>query len=322
MTTITVVELARDVDDFLVFKRALGYPYRRSEQTLRSFQRFVESDAHPGSRLNLEAILKRWLNRIDGRKPITVGLELGIIRQLCLYRRRRDPHSFVPDHALAPVVESSFVPHIFSYDEVHRILKAVEIHRIYNVSTTMLRTLVLVLYCTGLRLGEAARLQLQDIDLEGLIFVIRESKGRTRIVPFRADLGRELHTYLSERDLVAGDVNGDGNTALFLRRNGQPISLRTASQAIRRILRKIGIKPEEGRVGARPYEFRHAFAVHRLTDWYRHGIDIHARLPWLSAYMGHVNVLGTEVYLAATPELMKLASQRFEGRLKTARKTR
>ncbi|MDP3843273.1 MAG: hypothetical protein Q8Q81_11890 [Oxalobacteraceae bacterium] len=68
--------------------------------------------------------------------------------------------------------------------------------------------------------------------------------------------------------------------------------------------------------------YRHAFAVHRLTDWYRKGVDIQAKLPWLSAYMGHVDVLGTEVYLAATPELMQFASQRFHGRLQKARKDR
>lgn len=322
MTTITIAALVRDIDDFLVFKRALGYSYQRGELTLRSFKRFVEGDVHPDSKFMLEATLKRWLNRTDGRKPVTAGLELGVIRQLCLYRRRRDPYSFVPDHALAPVVEAPFEPHIFSYDEVHRILKAVEIHQCKNVSAKMLRTLILVLYCTGLRLGEAVRLRLPDIDLARQIFVVRESKGRTRIVPFRADLARELHTCLSERDLVASDVDGDGNAALFLRRNGQPLPLRTASQAIRRILRKEGIKPQEGRLGPCPYEFRHAFAVHRLTDWYRQGIDIHAKLPWLSAYMGHVNVLGTEVYLAATPELMELASQRFEERLRTARRAR
>ena len=43
---------------------------------------------------------------------------------------------------------------------------------------------------------------------------------------------------------------------------------------------------------------------------------------WLSAYMGHQNVLGTEVYLAATPELLSLASQRFERRLLRARRQR
>jgi hypothetical protein len=40
-------------------------------------------------------------------------------------------------------------------------------------------------------------------------------------------------------------------------------------------------------------------------------VDIHSRLPWLSAYLGHVNLLGTEKYLAATPELLSLAAKRF-----------
>jgi integrase len=70
-----------------------------------------------------------------------------------------------------------------------------------------------------------------------------------------------------------------------------------------------------GRLGTRPYDFRHAFAVHRITKWYRQGVDVQARLPWLSAYMGHVNVLGTESYLHATPELLQIASKRFEHRL-------
>jgi integrase len=81
-------------------------------------------------------------------------------------------------------------------------------------------------------------------------------------------------------------------------------------------LRKLGIKPQSGRIGARPYEFRHAFAVHRLTAWAEEGLDIHAKLPWLSAYLGHQNVIGTEVYLKATPRLLELASDRFEQHLR------
>ena len=75
-----------------------------------------------------------------------------------------------------------------------------------------------------------------------------------------------------------------------------------------------GLKPEKGRVGPRPYDLRHAFAVHRLSRWYRQGVDLHARLPWLSAYMGHVDILGTETYLSATPELMNLAANRLRRR--------
>jgi integrase/recombinase XerD len=46
--------------------------------------------------------------------------------------------------------------------------------------------------------------------------------------------------------------------------------------------------------------------------WAVEGVDVHAKLSWLSAYLGHQNVLGTEVYLKATPQLLRLASQRFE----------
>jgi integrase len=83
--------------------------------------------------------------------------------------------------------------------------------------------------------------------------------------------------------------------------------------------RMAGLKPAIGRVGPRPYDLRHTFAVHRLTRWYRQRVDLHARLPWLSAYLGHVNLLGTEVYLTATPELLALAARRFRRRFAGAR---
>src|SRR4029077_14813833 len=104
--------------------------------------------------------------------------------------------------------------------------------------------------------------------------------------------------------------------------DGSALTVQSASDAIRRLLRELGMKPPSGRIGARPYEFRHAFAVHRLTAWACAGVDVHARLPWLSAYLGHQNVLGTEVYLKATPQLLQLASQRFEQHSRGKRRLR
>ncbi len=76
------------------------------------------------------------------------------------------------------------------------------------------------------------------------------------------------------------------------------------------------MKPRRDRAGPRPYDFRHTFAVHRLMAWYHKGVDLHAHLPWLSAYMGHDNLLGTETYLTATPELLRVASNRFAHRFR------
>ena len=120
-TSVSVAELAQDIEGFLAFKRALGYAYHRGEFTLRCFRRFVEQRSAKRAKVDLEPLLKEWVGRIDGRKAVSVGLEFGVVRQLCLYRRRRHPHSFVPDHGWAPVKEAPFLPYIFSREEIRRL---------------------------------------------------------------------------------------------------------------------------------------------------------------------------------------------------------
>lgn len=310
-TKVTAESLAIDAAEFLAFKRAMGMSYRRAEFALNSFVRFVH--ARYGQRpAQLEQAVTLWATRVEDRKAVTVGNEFGVVRQLCLFRRRRDPRAFVPDHSVAPVKESTFVPYIFSRDEVLALIESATRHEGRSMWGAMLRALSLVMYCTGMRLGEATRLRMDDVDLRRGVLTVQRSKGRSRILPIRDDLVAELRQYLRIRDEVLATKGGDASPTLFVRRNGSALTVRAASDVLRRLLRDLGLKPPRGRAGARPYEFRHAFAVHRLTAWAVEGVNVHARLPTLSAYLGHVNVLGTEVYLKATPELLTLASQRFE----------
>ncbi|MER8602000.1 hypothetical protein NKH09_29955 [Mesorhizobium sp. M1339] len=132
------------------------------------------------------------------------------------------------------------------------------------------------------------------------------------------DLVGELRCYIDYRCQILIDQHCADPEALFARRNGSPLTTACASDAIHRILRDLGSKSAQGRVGARPYEFLHASAVHRLTMRAQEGVDIHAKLPLLSAYLGHQNLLGTEVYLKATPQLLELASTRFEQHVRRA----
>lgn len=97
-----------------------------------------------------------------------------------------------------------------------------------------------------------------------------------------------------------------------INQKGLPSS--TAFTTLVKLFRQAGLKPKSGRTGPRPYDLRHTFAVHRLTRWYRQGADLQARLPWLSAYMGHIDIMGTETYLTATPALLGLAGNRFRRR--------
>ena len=302
--------LAAEFEEFLVFKRAMGFPYVRPEFTLRSFDRFIHEHGGATPRAALDKLLLAWLSRIEGRKAVTVACDLGTIRQFCLFRRRRDPNAFVPGRSWAPQsTQSQFLPHILSSDEIRRLLAQTEKLRDPFRQLTI-RTLVIILYCTGLRVGEPLRLCLGDVDLEAGTFFIRDSKGKSRLVPYGRDLQRTLRDYRAQRDMIA-DTAPD--TALLVQADGRPVGVRAGAESLTRLLRSAGLKPPKGRIGPRPYDIRHTFAVHRLTQWHRNGVDVHSRLPLLSAYMGHNNILGTEVYLTATPELLALAGQRFEA---------
>lgn len=314
MRRATPVSLAAEIDEFLVFKRALGYSYRRSEATLRSLQRFALSQHAPRTRIDLARTISRWLDRLPNRKPVTRACDLGAVRQLCHFRRRQHPDGYLPSIALAPQTESRYRPYVFSHEEIRALVQAGSQHQGRNFWPGLLRLLILTTYCTGLRFGETVRLQCTDVDLASRVLHIRGSKGRTRLVPFGADLAAEFQAYRPQRDALLSAKGERRYTALLIGRYGRPVTLKGASECVRRLLRQLGLKVAHGRAGPRPYDLRHAFAVHRLTAWYREGLDIHARLPWLSAYMGHVSVLGTEVYLHATPELLRLASDRFAKR--------
>jgi site-specific recombinase XerD len=294
---------------FLAYKHSLGLRYEEAQRTLQRFDRYVyRHQRHRKTRSPLDQLIAGWLAQGPSRHPVTVANYLGVVRQFCLFRRRYDPKGFVPDRTWAPQsTESRFVPHVFTAQEIRRLLHQVKRLSCPTLGYTSIRLLVWVLYCTGLRFGEVARLTRGDLDLKQRLFLIRESKGRTRLVPFGADLATAIKQYLKRRALTAGPAN----TPLLLSSRGRPLSRYTVSQTIRRLLRLAGLKPARERQGPRPYDLRHAFAAHRLSRWYRRGINVSLRLPWLSTYMGHRNILGTEKYLTTTPELMALAARRF-----------
>ncbi len=313
---------AGDLKAFLAFKRELGYPYWRAEYTLRELDRFLvdQGRGREGQRL-YESILA-WLARSPGRKPVSVANELSVVRQFYAFLRRQGRRGLrEPSWPQLPTT-SDYVPYVFSIGEVRQLLHLTAKLGGHPFRRMLYRTLILVLYCTGLRFGEALRLRLRDVDVATRTLFILESKGRTRWVPCHRSLCRELKRYLKARKAFAPGGSPDDRFfvgADRIRLPAKRLPKTTAWYTVRRLLQTAGLKPAAGRVGPRPYDFRHAFAVHRLTRWYRAGVDLHARLPWLSAYMGHDDLLGTETYLTSTPELLALAGGRFRRRYATAK---
>jgi integrase/recombinase XerD len=296
-----------EISKFLAFRRAFLTTTWPSAQ-LRRFDSFAA--AH--SRLSLCEAVSAWISENPDRHPLTRSNDLSAVRQFCLYRKRFEPDGFVPDQMIPVMaVRRHFQACILSLQQIRFLLRGIQELNGSQLRQARIRALFLVLYCTGLRLGEALRLSIADVDLKQACFRIGPSKGRSRLVPFGRDLAHELAAWLTARRDSGFTLSP--KTSLFEREDGRPDTLWNAGLQLNTLFRHCGLKPPRGsgRVGLRVHDLRHTFAVHRLQAWYREGQDPEPLLPWLSAYLGHVNLLGTQRYLQATPEILSEASRRM-----------
>jgi integrase/recombinase XerD len=212
-----------------------------------------------------------------------------------------------------PRIASTFQRYIYTHDDIAQLLAAAArpVHPATLMQPQTLRLLVLVLYATGLRAGEALRLRGCDVDLRERLLAVWDSKFfKSRMVPIGTDLCRALAQYRTDR--LRFPRADSEHSVFFATRRGGAISIGRFEHAFTRLLQQTHVGQGFPGHRPRPHDLRATFAVHRLIAWYRAGVDVQARLPALATYLGHVNVSATSVYLTMTPELLLEASRRFE----------
>ena len=301
---------AAQLEDFVSLKRAMGLRYEAAVGLLQRFDRFVSSQ-RPTIDIITPELVDAWLASGCHLNPKTQKKRLGVVRQFCLYLTRFRSDIYVPDRTLVPVHVPVFKAYVYSPNEYRTLLKAAL--ALPSPRSTLLPvtlyTVLLLLYATGLRVGEALRLRLRDVNLEAATILIHETKfGKSRVVPFAPVLGEALRTYLKERLVATTGLDAP----LFINYEGRPYSVDKFSEVFRTLLPAAGITRVPGKRGPRVYDIRHTFALTRVLKWYREGADLQSKLPLLATYMGHVDVLSTQVYLTSTVELLREASSRFE----------
>jgi integrase/recombinase XerD len=170
-----------------------------------------------------------------------------------------------------------------------------------------------LLASTGLRVGEALRLQIDQInlDLDPPQLHILETKFRkSRIVPLHPSTAEHLRHYQAQR----ARLHYDGlSEAFFVSERGQPLQQRALHDWFTRLCQRVAIAPTAGGRAPCLTSFRHTFAVTRMQHWYQQGRDVQALLPHLSVYLGHVHPQESYWYLTAVPELLSAAAHRFEA---------
>jgi integrase len=300
--------LSTKIESYILFRRYFGHAYESQASTLRAFARFVTEHGDRGpltQQLALAFVLACDVT------PNVRARRFGVLRNFADYLSVFDPrtkaldlHALPRSRAIAPV-------RIIEESELLRLLEAArECSPLHPIRGETLRILIGLLASTGLRSGEALRLDRSDVDLERGILLIRKTKFRKdRLVPVHATTRDALCRYACARDTTYPASN---SPAFFLSLRGRRLSPSGFSVGFRQACVKAGLHKGLPR-GVRPHDLRHRFAVTRLVKWHREGANVQARLPLLATYLGHVRYAETAYYVTGTPELLGLAAARAFG---------
>jgi integrase/recombinase XerD len=301
------------VSEYLAFRAARGFqPNPKLERLLNQFVGSLPPDSLDGQVFTQGQALA-WAHAPVGAAPAWLAYRLSAVRQFAVYLAGSGLPVGVPGTRQGPGGSRRATPYLFTNADVQAVMRAAE-ELFTPLRAATMKTLVGVLAVTGMRIGEAIRLDRGDIDHQRGVLTVVESKfGKSRELAVHATTTAALRAYLARSDRPAPAEPTD---AVFTSAVGTRLTYCNVHLAFKRIVAHAGLAPRSMVCRPRPHDLRHTFAVSTLLDAYRDDIGdgehIQARIALLCTYLGHVNPGSTYWYLQAAPELLQLAVNRLE----------
>jgi integrase/recombinase XerD len=310
--TDTSSDLDAAIAAYLAHYRTLGRGYDQEEWVLRSIRAFLAKQGVPDlDRKRFE----QWRSTFTHLHSNSRHTYERIVHNFCRYRRRSEPGCFLPDPASLTRAVAHALPMPIEPAQIARMLtlaSALPPTPNSPLRPAVMRVALVLLYTSGLRLGELLRLTLDDVDPQAGVLQIRESKfHKSRWVPLSPSAWTELHRYLQIRRRHVPDVRSTAPLLCNRSHGWRPYSPTGLYQALHALFELAGVRNPEGQC-PRVHDVRHAFAIEALRRWYAEEADVQVNLPKLALYMGHVSIASTTYYLRWMPAVITQASELFE----------
>jgi integrase/recombinase XerD len=303
------MKLINVVTAYVVMQRSLGLRFKAGDRLLRQFANEM------GNVDIAEVHTDTVVTFLQGAGALTTTwrLKYNVLSGLYRFAISRGYAATCPLPTNVPKLPPSQTPYVYSTEELRRLISSTPV--LYSsrsrLQASMYRTLILLLYGSGMRIGEVLRLSIVDVNLLDRIIMVRDTKFfKTRLVPIGPRLTLELAAH-TERRRNLPMPEGD-NSRLFTSRTGRGWPYSQVITLFQHLRLAAQIECPEGELHPpRLHDLRHTAAVHRVIAWYRDGKDVQRLLPQLATYMGHLDIKSTQRYLRMTPELLEEASRRF-----------
>lgn len=295
--------LSDDITRYVGLHREVGFKFRLQEILLRHFQRFAELTGDDFVRTDTALAWAKEAPSAEQRRE-----RLALVRRFARRMQAEDERYEVPPaRVFGRLMRRRRVPHIYTSDELRRLLEAAS--RLGPENTLRAQThltLFALLASTGLRISEVLVLQLDDITVDGL--VVRNTKFRkNRLVPLHPTARAGLERYVATRVRRC-----TADTSVFLSLRDKGLSYSRVNAIFLRLTREIGLRGKPGTPGPCLHDLRHTFAVRALESAPGDGEAITRHILALSTYLGHAHPSDTYWYLQATPKLMGGISEAAE----------
>jgi integrase/recombinase XerD len=299
--------LSQQLQEYLQLRRLLGHKLADAARLLPRFVAYLE--ANEAEFVTVEAAVA-WALVPEAPAGTTVwGRRMMVVRGFARYLSGIDPRTEVPPAGIIPIRRRWRPPFIYSEADIAALIDQARRAIPQPLRAATYETLIGLLAATGLRVGEAIRLDRDDIDwTEGVLLVRRSKFGKSRQVPLQPSTARALQEYARRREQLCPQPSSE---SFFVSLRGTRLIYECVQPTFRMLCDRAGV----GAGAPRPpriHDLRHTFAVRTLLGWYRDGLDIQARLPWLATYLGHREPRYTYHYLSAAPELLGHAARLLE----------
>jgi integrase len=284
---------------YIAEKRSLGYKFKKAESMLKRFDVFLQTQQHSEISLPKDLVIE-WCKQSPNETISNRTHRISLLRGLAEYMNRIGYFAYTFPRGMVTIDRYTYQPYIFSDDEIRRILTVCD-----NYSPSILSPyrhkiiplIIRVLYGCGLRVSEAVKLKKDDVDLtKGTFFIYHTKFNKQRLIPMADSLLKRCRIYYEDVVIVNPD-----NEYFFPSPYGGHFDTKTVYNWFRTILWEAGIA-HTGK-GPRLHDFRHVYSVTCLKNWIRQGRDLTNCLAYLSVYLGHEDLRGSQRYLRLTAEL-------------------
>lgn len=300
--------ISRLINDYLTYKRSIGYQLTADEKYLKDFARYTISEEYEGP-LTKEIVFK-WCESGGNLSSIAKGRRYEIIQSFSRYAGAFDPDTEPLPSRPYGNPHKRKRPHIYTLEETCSLIKQCDsLSPPGGLRGITVKYVIGLLWVTGLRTSELISLTVDDVDLENGIIIVRHSKfSKDRYVPITEDTVWHLKEY--RKTVVRKLGNVPTAKSFFITTDGRSLNVRSLEYDFS-LIRDVVDPGDSDYKHVRLYDFRHTLATRTIQKWMEAGEDPYEKLFLLSTFMGHVHPEDTYWYISSTPELLDLAVQQY-----------